>query len=208
MGVEGSRAADAAEQALSLVGLAERSRDRVATLSGGMQRRLNIAAAIMHEPALLILDEPTVGVDPRAKESIHDLLLELRARGLAILLTTHDMEQATQIADQVGIIAAGHLRVQGTPTELIERAYGSDRELVASFEVAPTAKQTQLLSEMGLAPLRGTRVWAGRFPADYERVAEFDRAVEAAGPKLSEIALREPTLTGVFHRLAGEDLSL
>ena len=103
-----------AKTALALVGLADRSTDRVNTFSGGMKRRLNIAAALLHEPDLLLLDEPTVGVDPQSRNAIFDNLEELKRRGKTLLYTTHYMEEAERLCDRVLILDHGQLLANDT----------------------------------------------------------------------------------------------
>jgi ABC-2 type transport system ATP-binding protein len=98
-----------AKAALALVGLADRSTDRVKTFSGGMKRRLNIAGALLHEPDLILLDEPTVGVDPQSRNAIFDNLEELKRRGKTLLYTTHYMEEAERLCDRVLILDRGQI---------------------------------------------------------------------------------------------------
>jgi ABC-2 type transport system ATP-binding protein len=108
-GLHGTAADAAIHAALTLVGLAERARDRVGTFSGGMKRRLNLAAGLLHDPDILLLDEPTVGVDPQSRNAIFDNLEELKRRGKALLYTTHYMEEAERLADRVVIIDHGRV---------------------------------------------------------------------------------------------------
>ena len=115
--------------ALEFAGLADRRRDRVATYSGGMKRRLNLAAALVHEPALLLLDEPTVGVDPQARNAIFERIEALRAAGCTIVYTTHYMEEATRLCDRVGIVDHGRLLALDTVDGLVAR-HGGDPVLV------------------------------------------------------------------------------
>lgn len=105
---------------LDVVGLRERAKDRIDTFSGGMKRRANIAVGLLHEPRLLILDEPTVGVDPQSRNSILEAVAELGGSGMAVLYTTHYMEEAERLCDRVGIIDQGRLIAEGTPDELVE----------------------------------------------------------------------------------------
>jgi ABC-2 type transport system ATP-binding protein len=105
-------------EALELVGLADRATDRVEHCSGGMQRRLNLAAALMHRPRLLVLDEPTVGVDPQSRAALLDRLAELRDEGTAVLYTSHYMDEVERLCDRVGIIDHGTMLVEGTPQGL------------------------------------------------------------------------------------------
>jgi ABC-2 type transport system ATP-binding protein len=103
-----------AKAALALVGLADRSTDRVNTFSGGMKRRLNIAGALLHEPDLILLDEPTVGVDPQSRNAIFDNLEELKRRGKTLLYTTHYMEEAERLCDRVLILDHGRILANDT----------------------------------------------------------------------------------------------
>jgi len=116
-GVNNPRAA--AREALDRVGLTARAHDRARTYSGGMQRRLNLAAAFFHKPPLLLLDEPTAGVDPQSRTNILELVRELANEGAAILYTTHYMEEAQKICDRVGIMDEGKVLVSGSVGELL-----------------------------------------------------------------------------------------
>ena len=107
------------DQTLDMVGLASRQADRVATFSGGMKRRLNLAAAMIHEPPLLLLDEPTAGVDPQSRNSILDLVRSMAARGVTILYTTHYMEEAAKLCTRVAIVDHGRLLALGTVPDLV-----------------------------------------------------------------------------------------
>jgi ABC-2 type transport system ATP-binding protein len=115
----GAKALDEAiASALTLVGLADRASDRVKTFSGGMKRRLNLAAGLLHDPDILLLDEPTVGVDPQSRNAIFDNLEQLKARGKALLYTTHYMEEAERLADRIVIIDHGRVLADDTLTAL------------------------------------------------------------------------------------------
>jgi len=110
---------DRLKEVLMFVGLFERRKDKVKHLSGGMKRRLLIARALMHEPSILLLDEPTVGLDPQIRRKLWDLIKKIQLKGATILLTTHYMEEAEQLADKVAFIHQGHLIVVDTPQRLI-----------------------------------------------------------------------------------------
>ena len=107
------------DEVLAQVGLAERGRVAFHALSGGERQRLALALALIHDPTLLLLDEPTAGLDPRARRGLHELLLALKARGKAILLTTHYIDEAEHLCDRVAILHHGRLRACGPPAELI-----------------------------------------------------------------------------------------
>jgi ABC-2 type transport system ATP-binding protein len=196
----------AVENALGWTDLTERRRDPVSTLSGGMQRRLNIAAGTLHDPEVLLLDEPTVGVDPSAREKIHELLLELRARGLAVLLTTHDLEQAESLADRIGILVSGRIRAEGSLESLVRSAFGDARELTVSLSHDPDERGRALLQREGLAPVQDEKVWSGSLDGGYESLSELGGRMSDSGLKVAEVRVREPGLRGVFFRLAGKEL--
>jgi ABC-2 type transport system ATP-binding protein len=206
MGLDRSRARTAGDRLLERIGLADRAGDPVATLSGGMKRRLNVAAGVIHGPRVLLLDEPTVGVDPTARESIHDLLRDLRREGLAILLTTHDLEQAAELSDRVGMIIDGRIRAEGAVADLVRDVFGDDRELVLTFGQPPPTASLDRLTERGLEPARDLRVWTGRLPRGSEDLADLTADLEHAGLEVDEVRVREPGLRGVFFRLAGREI--
>jgi len=120
-GLKGAQLAARIEHVLGLVNLQDRARDRPATFSGGMKRRLNIAAALLHEPDLLILDEPTVGVDPQSRNAIFDTLEALQAQGRALIYTSHYMEEVERLADHIVIIDHGKVLADDTPAALHRR---------------------------------------------------------------------------------------
>jgi len=128
-GLAGPRLRDRVSGALQLVGLSERRRDLVKTYSGGMKRRLNIAVAVIHEPPLLLLDEPTVGVDPQSRNAIFENTLTLREKGHTVIYTTHYMEEAQRLCDRVGIMDHGRLLALDTVDALIS-AHGGKSLLI------------------------------------------------------------------------------
>jgi ABC-2 type transport system ATP-binding protein len=128
-GLSGTNLAERVEWALAFASLEDRRRDRTEQLSGGMKRRLNLAAALVHDPALVLLDEPTVGVDPQSRSAILDRVLELRAAGRAVVYTTHYMDEASRICDRIAIVDRGRVLALGTLAELLAR-HGGDPTLV------------------------------------------------------------------------------
>jgi ABC-2 type transport system ATP-binding protein len=117
-GLKGAALEKGIAEALALVELTDRARDRVKTFSGGMKRRLNLAAGLLHDPDILLLDEPTVGVDPQSRNAIFDNLEVLKKRGKALLYTTHYMEEAERLADRIVVIDHGNVIANDTLTEL------------------------------------------------------------------------------------------
>jgi ABC-2 type transport system ATP-binding protein len=132
-GLAGRALEDAIGAALLLVGLTERAQDRVKSYSGGMKRRLNLAAGLLHDPAIVLLDEPTVGVDPQSRNAIFENLEHLKQRGKALLYTTHYMEEAERMADRIVVMDRGRVLADDTLAGLRERA-GRDAGPGASLE--------------------------------------------------------------------------
>jgi ABC-2 type transport system ATP-binding protein len=120
-GLAGSRLRERVDWALEFVGLSDRRRDRVATYSGGMKRRLNLASALVHEPDLVLLDEPTVGVDPQSRNQIFENIVELKGLGRTLIYTTHYMEEAERLCDRVAIIDRGRLLALGAVPALLQQ---------------------------------------------------------------------------------------
>lgn len=143
-GLTGAELARAVDRALELVSLADRHRHAVATFSGGMKRRLNLAAALLHGPELLILDEPTVGVDPQSRNAIFDNLETLRAAGMTLLYTTHYMEEAERLCDRIVIVDQGKVIANDTLRGLYRLLPASNRLTVELAEAAPGTWQEEL----------------------------------------------------------------
>jgi lipooligosaccharide transport system ATP-binding protein len=118
--------AQAVERALALAGLEARANDRAVTLSGGMQRRLLIARALIHQPDLVLLDEPTVGLDPQVRQELWSLVVSLREQGATVLMSTHYIEEAERLADRVAIMSAGRVVAEGLPADLVREFAGSE----------------------------------------------------------------------------------
>jgi len=173
--------ADAVDRALALSGLQARAGDRAVTLSGGMQRRLLIARALIHEPELVLLDEPTVGLDPQIRQELWSLIVSLRERGATVLMSTHYIEEAERLADRVAIMSAGRVVAEGTPAELIRRHAG--REVVDVDGSAARLRELRALADSDGLPTRQsgpslTYLHAdaldGRLPAGVRRSANLE----------------------------------
>jgi ABC-2 type transport system ATP-binding protein len=132
-GVPAARAAAAVQRGLELAGLVERANDRVATFSGGMKRRLNLAIGDLHEPELLLLDEPTVGVDPQSRNHLFEALLALRAQGRTLIYTSHYMEEVQRLCDRIAVMNDGVVVALGTTKELARSAGTPDANLEQVF---------------------------------------------------------------------------
>ena len=198
-GVAASQVTAAVERTIRQTRLEGRADEPVRLLSGGYQRRVNIGAAVLHEPRLLVLDEPTVGVDVEAWAALNELIRDLRSGGLAILLTTHDLEQAQALADRVGFLVSGRIAAQGAPAALLRAAFGADREIVLMLAAEPGPRVVAVLRELGLQSTQTPAVWSGSLAADVEPSALAKR-IEAAGAHVKELRIREPDLASLFFR--------
>lgn len=145
-GLSGTNLVTRCDAVLELVSLADRAKDKPSTFSGGMKRRLNIAAALMHDPALLILDEPTVGVDPQSRNAIFDALESLKAQGRSLIYTSHYMEEVERLADHIVIIDHGKVIANDSPSDLFKRL-PAQAALCASFAESPSAQTMAALQQ-------------------------------------------------------------
>ncbi len=185
-------------------GLAARAGDVVATLSGGMQRRINIAAGTLHNPELLLLDEPTVGLDPVARNEVHQVLDRLRKTGMALIMTTHDLVEAEALADRVALMSAGAIRAQDSLAGLIGRLFGSDQEVVLILATEPAPAIRDALRTARLSPTNEERVWIGRLSSGLEQLPELRTQLIGAGADIAELRIRQPGLHGVYIELTGQ----
>jgi len=189
-----------AQQLLDFVQLADRARDNVEFLSGGMKRRLTIARALVNEPELLLLDEPTTGLDPQARHMVWDRLYRLKQQGVTIVLTTHYMDEAEQLCDRLVVMDKAKIVAFGSPRSLIDQ-YSSREVLELRFPIDSTP------------PLSGLDGLAQRIEALPDRVLLYTDDGEAAavavhsrGLTPESILVRRSTLEDVFLRLTGRSL--
>jgi ABC-2 type transport system ATP-binding protein len=205
-GLSGRELAARVDAVLEVVGLADRARDKVADYSGGMQRRLNIGAGLLHRPRLLVLDEPTVGVDPQSRNAILENVEALRGEGAAVLYTTHYMEEAERLCDRVGIIDQGRLIAEGTRRELVAQVGERDRiELAAGGNlVALAAGCKRVLGVDEATVVAGGLHLVAR---DGRRLLpKLLEMAETAGVEVTSVEVVEPDLEAVFLHLTGKAL--
>jgi ABC-2 type transport system ATP-binding protein len=197
-----------AEHLLEMVGLSDRAHDMVATYSGGMRRRLEIARGLIHSPRVLFLDEPTIGLDPQARHAVWNLLEQLRAGSdLTISLTTHYMDEAEKLCDRIAIIDGGKIVAIGTTLELKRMVKGSDRirvEVAGDVQAAIAALRTQpyvqeIVAESGAAFVIAANDGAHAMPKVIEQL-------EKGGAKINSMSIERISLEDVFISFTGRGL--
>ena len=198
-GLQGAELGEAVEKALGWTGLADRAGGLVKTFSGGMKRRVNIACGVLHRPPVLLLDEPTVGVDPQSRDRIFFMLDELWSQGTSILLTTHQLDEAEQQCDRIVIIDHGRAIAEGTLTELIANTVGVNRRVI--FKLArPGPKLAGMeMSDDGRQLVAEAADVAIELPELLSRIRE-------AGGQVSDLEVHSPSLRAVFIHLTGREL--
>jgi len=202
---EGKQRADSLLERVDLDGAADR---RVGTYSGGMKRRLDLAAALVHEPSVLFLDEPTTGLDPVSRKTIWDEVRALNDAGTTVFLTTQYLEEADQLADNVGIIDRGEIVAEGTPESL--KAEIGHPHIQLQLASGSVAEAEQVCKEIGpLLPPKDARTVLVEVENGAAEIPRVVRALDEAGIAVESLELVRPTLDDVFvdktgHHLEGE----
>lgn len=200
-GLRGRELRHRIDWALEWTGLGDRAHDLVKTFSGGMKRRVNMACGVLHGPRVLLLDEPTVGVDPQSRQRIFEMLDELRDDGAAIVLTTHHLDEAEQQCDRIVIIDSGAVIASGSLNSLVDETIGRERQV-----------QMQLAEAIAADTVPGLRVdEAGTtlraHIADVARdLPAIIETVHRAGGDIADVEVHAPTLHAVFLHLTGREL--
>ena len=171
--------------------------------SGGMKRRLNIVCALMHEPRIVLLDEPTVGVDPQSRERIYEMLAALRQQGVSVLLTTHHLEEAEARCERIVIIDHGKVIASGTLAELVSQSLGTGRVAVIRTS-APIAPSTTLPAGAELDA--DGRTIRAAVTAGAAALPELTRLAALHGGGIDDISMHGARLQDVFINLTGRDL--
>jgi len=187
---------------LDFVQLAERADDRVEPLSGGLKRRLTIARSLINDPDMLLLDEPTTGLDPQARHVVWDRLFRLKQQGVTLVLTTHYMDEAEQLCDRLVVMDRGRIAAGGSPRELIEE-YSTPEVLELRFDPAVHESAAEKLAEV---PAQRREVLADRVLLYVEDGDAALNAVHSLGLEPLTSLVRRSTLEDVFLRLTGRRL--
>jgi len=187
---------------IELVNLKEKTKEHYKNLSGGLRQRLGIAIALVNDPEVVFLDEPTTGLDPRARREVWDVLLGLKKKGTTVFLTTHYMEEAELLADTVAIISKGKIIAMGSPGELIE---SNANYLVLTLQFTDE-KAFEIVRKMGFEPVQDYRNNIKVRVEHADDVQKMLNAVKDAGTSLHSLDVRKPNLEEVFLKLTGEVL--
>ena len=204
-GLKGAGLKQRVDHILNRIGLTDRANDLPKEYSGGMKRRLNFGCGLVHEPKILLLDEPTVGVDPQSRERLFDLVKEEKAKGTCVLYTTHYMEEAEKLCDELAIIDHGKIIAAGTLKELRAEFGGNDIiQLSGSFdptrvELAVAELQAEILSLNSEVVMIAIRDGARQLPAVLQ-------GISATGAGIHDTRLSEPNLESLFLKLTGKEL--
>jgi ABC-2 type transport system ATP-binding protein len=187
---------------IDLANLKEKSKEQFKNLSGGLKQRLGIAIALVNNPDVVFLDEPTTGLDPRARREVWDVLLGLKKKGKTVFLTTHYMEEAELLADTVAIISKGHIVAIGSPVELIER----NANYLALTLQSVDEKIFEIVARTGFEPVHANHKSIKVRVEHPDDVRKILNAIENAGASFQGMDVRKPNLEEVFLKLTGAAL--
>ena len=198
-GVRGATLKQRIDWAMDWTGLNDRANDLTRTFSGGMKRRINIACGVLHKPEVLVLDEPTVGVDPQSQQRIWEMLGQLRDEGASLLLTTHQLDEAQQMCDRIVIIDHGKSIAEGTLDQLVAKTIGRSRRVTLVLEQPLSAHVNGKLQQEGSLVHAQVDDVAAELPAMLV-------AIHNAGGKVNDVRVEAPSLHAVFIHLTGREL--
>jgi ABC-2 type transport system ATP-binding protein len=205
-GLRGAPLRQRVDEVLEVIGLTERQKGRVGKFSGGMKRRLNIGIALLHKPQVIIMDEPTVGIDPQSRRNILDNVKELNQQGMTVLYTTHYMEEAQELSDHIAIMDQGQVIALGTHDELVKIVGELDRiDLTISAESERVMGQWQATEGVHQVSAEDSQL---TLLVDDSNVA-LPRLFESAtrvGVRITSVEIQEPNLEAVFLHLTGRAL--
>ena len=203
-GLRGRELGAQVEWALARTRLTDRANEPIKQFSGGMRRRLNIACGIVHKPRVVLLDEPTVGVDPQSRDHIYDVLAELRATGVSLLLTTHHLEEAEARCSRTVIIDHGKVIATGTLPELVDRTVGRHR--LVTLRMDGTLDAADLSGTAATSDAEDGRVLRARMRDVAAELPRLLDRIHAAGRSVEDVDVRGPSLQAVFIHLTGREL--
>ena len=205
-GLRGNGLAQRVAEVLEIIGLTDRQKDRVDKFSGGMKRRVNIGAALMHKPAVIIMDEPTVGIDPQSRRHILDNIKVLNSQGMTVLYTTHYMEEAQELSDHIAIMDQGKIIACGTHTDLVRMVGELDR-----INLTINDESAKMMSNWQTTPgVRRVSAEDGHITILAEDsnliLPHLFEAATRAKVRITSVDIQEPNLEAVFLHLTGKAL--
>lgn len=197
------------DKVLEIIGLMDRAKDKVETFSGGMKRRVNIGAAILHNPELLIMDEPTVGIDPQSRNHILETVKHLNSEGITIIYTSHYMEEVEYLCSRIGIIDHGELIACGSLPELRERI-GDQSRIILVIDNEMSLADFDLKSLNALFPDTAIQIKGNQFILFHKEpqliLGNFIQSITKSGLKITSVEIVEPNLESVFLHMTGRSL--
>ena len=201
-GLGGAKLRDAVAWCLNWAALEDRAGDLVKNLSGGMKRLLNMAAGMIHRPRLVLMDEPTVGVDPQSRNRIFEMIAALNGEGISLIYTTHYMEEAERLCERIAIVDHGRFIAQGTADELVQRSFESRSQVETRF--APGAEGVDVWVSGRGGRLTGD---TAQFAVNHSlEIAGLLESAAGAGLEVIDVRLQRPNLESVFLQLTGREL--
>ncbi len=203
-GISRARLKRSMDEILERVGLTERAKEPVSRFSGGMKRRLNLAIGLIHEPQVLLLDEPTVGIDPQARNNILEIIRDIAQSGTTILFTTHHLEEAEKLCDRIAIMDHGRLLQTGSVAELAREV--GDHEIVLLRGPFTARQLRDVLATEPVTVLSAADQSATLSLKDGYGMATLVVQLTKAGVPLADISVQKPTLESVFLKLTGREL--
>jgi len=204
-GLKGRELTKQVDWVLDQIGLADRANEPIKQFSGGMRRRLNIACGILHHPRVVLLDEPTVGVDPQSRDRIYDVLSALRSTGVSLLVTTHHLEEAEARCSRTVIIDHGKVIASGTLPELVDRTVGRHRMVTLRIDAPLTESASGKTNGIEVDEADPRLLRARLRDVALELPPLLDR-IHRAGRSVEDVEVRGPSLQAVFIHLTGREL--
>lgn len=203
-GMSGAALRESIEWCLEWAALSDRQKEPIKNFSGGMKRRLNMACGLIHRPNVVLMDEPTVGVDPQSRERIYEMIEALRKGGTSLVYTTHYMEEAQRLCDRVAIIDHGQLIAIGTVADLIANAFGTKQQVEVRFLAPPSSAIKEWIKTRAGTCSEESATFAIEDAA--KQVPELLTGLARLDVAVGELSVKSPTLESVFLKITGREL--